>query len=215
MKYTDLCDSYAHDKTLGIDLVRSTLLKYGGKTCLDIGCGLMERPAYMVEEIDWVGIDPDEADHDFPFILAYAEDLPFDDNSFDSALFATSIDHLDDPTIAVEEAMRVVKPGGHIIVWVTLRPKKKRYKDNLVRRKGAKIAILMTDKELTRQINSRHIKKSEIIYDKRNIPPGWYNEKHRWGFSEESLMRLFKDCGFVEKINIKWGVNIFVWTCIT
>lgn len=172
----NLCDSYTHEGTLGVGLVKKALRKYGGKTCLDVGCGLFERPAYMIEEIEWVGVDPQEADHDFPYILAYAEDLPFDNNSFDSVLFATSLDHVENPTYAIEEAVRVVKPGGHIIVWLTLRPRNKYY---IWKRSGK-----------------------------------WYNKNHPHAFIEESLLELVP-CKFVEKINIKWGVNIFVWTCIT
>ena len=172
----NLYDSYSHEGTLGMKTVRSALRKYGGKTCLDIGCGLFKRPAYMIEEIEWIGIDPQEAEHDFPFIRAYAESLPFNDNSFDSVLFATTIDHVRDPQQAISEAVRVLKPGGHIIVWLTLRPRNKYY---IWKRSGK-----------------------------------WYDKNHPQAFIEESLLDLVP-CKFVEKINIKWSVNIFVWTCTT
>jgi len=172
----NLYDSYAHEGTLGINLVKKALRKYGGKTCIDIGCGLFERPAYMIPEIEWVGIDPDVSDHDFPYIQAEAENLPFDNNCFDSVLFATSLDHVKDPQSAIKEAVRVVRPSGHIIVWITLRPRNKYY---IWKRSGK-----------------------------------WYDKKHPQAFIEESLLEIVP-CKFVEKINIKWGVNIFVWTCTT
>ena len=171
---SNLKDSYSHEGTLGINFVKKALRKYGGKTCIDVGCGLYERPAYMIPEIEWVGIDPQKAEHDFPFILGHAENLPFDANVFDSALFATSIDHVKSPEKVIKEARRVVRTGGHIIVWLTLRPRDKYY---LWKRKG-----------------------------------GWYNKLHPHAFIESALLKLVP-CKFVEKINIKWGINIFVFRC--
>ena len=171
----DYTGRYATEKTQGINLVRDALRKYGGKTCLDVGCGILERPAYMIKEIEWVGIDPQQGgERKFEFILAEAENLPFDANVFDSALFATSIDHVKSPERVIKEARRVVRTGGHIIVWLTLRPRDKYY---LWKRKG-----------------------------------GWYNKLHPHAFIESALLKLIP-CKFVEKININWGINIFVFRC--
>jgi len=45
-----------------------------------------------------------------------AEALPFDDESFDFVLMMTTICFLEDPLLALEEAKRVLKPEGHIII---------------------------------------------------------------------------------------------------
>jgi ubiquinone/menaquinone biosynthesis C-methylase UbiE len=45
-----------------------------------------------------------------------AEALPFDDDSFDFVLMMTTICFLEDPLQALEEAKRVLKPEGHIII---------------------------------------------------------------------------------------------------
>jgi ubiquinone/menaquinone biosynthesis C-methylase UbiE len=45
-----------------------------------------------------------------------AEALPFDDESFDFVLMATIICFLEDPLLALEEAKRVLKPSGLIII---------------------------------------------------------------------------------------------------
>jgi ubiquinone/menaquinone biosynthesis C-methylase UbiE len=47
---------------------------------------------------------------------AYAEKLPFEDESFDFILMVTVICFLPDPVQALVEATRVLKPGGHLII---------------------------------------------------------------------------------------------------
>lgn len=202
-----LCDSYAHDNTLGIELVREVLCEYGGKTCLDVGCGLMERPAYMIDKIEWTGIDPQNAEHDFPFVCCGAEKLPFKVSSFDSVLFATSIDHVQKPKRAIREAIRVLKPGGHLIIWLTLRPKDK--KKNLVRRKKSNFILKLNNDDMNKVL--RRDKNMVVIHDRRGVKNGWYDDRHQWGFTEQSLQKLV-GLPLVERINIKWGVNIFIWT---
>jgi SAM-dependent methyltransferase len=68
--------------------------------------------------INVTGIDPspymlDLAIHDLgprvDFYRGFAEDLPFDDNSFNYACFFTSLEFVDNPAKAVEEACRVAK----------------------------------------------------------------------------------------------------------
>lgn len=87
---------------------------------LDVGCGPQALPSYaagMAGEL--VGIDPllGEQPRSFAFVKGIAEYLPFADASFDRVLFATSLDHVLSPPLAVAEARRVTKPGGAVVVW--------------------------------------------------------------------------------------------------
>lgn len=91
----------------------------GGESVLDIGCGTGFSIEPLIESgLDVTGIDPS------PYMLdiaaanlgqrldlyrGYAEDLPFDDNSFNHACFFTSLEFVDDPSKAVAEACRVAK----------------------------------------------------------------------------------------------------------
>jgi len=83
----------------------------------------------MLDVVHWnyltTGIDPLKGDKErrFDFIHGIAEELPFKDNEFDGVLFATSLDHVKNPDIALKEAIRVSKK--YIFVWITLRPDKK------------------------------------------------------------------------------------------
>ena len=45
-----------------------------------------------------------------------AEDLPFEDDSVDVVLFVYSLHHVDDPHRALDEAARVLRPGGLLVV---------------------------------------------------------------------------------------------------
>lgn len=47
--------------------------------------------------------------------------LPFDDNTFDMVMTAHMLEHLTDPAVALREMVRVLKPGGRMVVCVTRR----------------------------------------------------------------------------------------------
>jgi SAM-dependent methyltransferase len=100
-------------------LMRDLLQPMRGEFVLDIGCGT----GVSLEPLLNVGIRVTGIDAS-PYMLdlaatrfgqrvelyrGYAEDLPFDDNSFNHACFFTSLEFVDDPVKAVEEACRVAK----------------------------------------------------------------------------------------------------------
>eukprot|EP01060_Flectonema_neradi_P008018 TRINITY_DN15720_c0_g1_i1.p1 TRINITY_DN15720_c0_g1~~TRINITY_DN15720_c0_g1_i1.p1 ORF type:complete len:283 (+),score=46.43 TRINITY_DN15720_c0_g1_i1:76-924(+) len=53
---------------------------------------------------------------DVEFVEANAEKLPFDDNSFDGYTIAFGIRNVTHIDVALTEAFRVLKPGGHLLV---------------------------------------------------------------------------------------------------
>ncbi len=87
---------------------------------LDIGCG--EKPykelfsTYVTEHI---GLDHQQT-HDYGTIdvLATAYNIPFKDKSFDSGICNAVLEHLEEPSIALAECYRVLKPGGMVIYSV-------------------------------------------------------------------------------------------------
>ena len=50
----------------------------------------------------------------FTFKIADATKLPFEDNSFDTAIMNDFMEHVNKPEEALKEALRVIKPGGMI-----------------------------------------------------------------------------------------------------
>ena len=99
------------------EFIRNNL--YG--ICIDIGCGLLPTPQYMKgqDNIRFFGVDPyqDKIDRSFEFAVAIGEELPFRSETFDGAMFASSIDHAINPKNALIEARRVLKNNGKLFVW--------------------------------------------------------------------------------------------------
>ena len=80
---------------------------------LDLGCGTgMHRALFEKLGYDWVGIDYAEANAP---ILGDAHALPFADESFDFISSIAVLEHLQYPSVAMNEAWRVLKPGGSFV----------------------------------------------------------------------------------------------------
>ncbi len=95
------------------------------ETVLDVGCGTALY-AYLFR--NYKGIDPspgmlDQAKADV--IKGEAEDLPFEDNSFDNVISITAIHNFNDYKKGVEEMERVAKKK----VIITLLKKAKKFEE--------------------------------------------------------------------------------------
>jgi len=101
------------------------------KNCLDVGCGLLPLPYYMkvANSVKFTGIDPNDGyERSFNFKAGVGENLPFDDNSFDGVLFATSLDHMKNPREAIMEGKRVLRTGGYMFIWTAIRSNDAKYR---------------------------------------------------------------------------------------
>jgi len=110
----------------------STLGINGGYKVLDVGCGAgddVRRMAAIVGPFGRaVGLDSSEtmiaqarersAGLDLPveFVLGSAYELPFSDDSFDACRCERVLQHLDEPLAAIGEMLRVVRPGGRVLL---------------------------------------------------------------------------------------------------
>lgn len=115
--FNNPCNRLAAD--LENQLMIDLMMPVPGETVLEIGCG---TGASLLPFLDMglhaTGIDPS------PYMLdialknvgnrvdlhrGFAEDLPFDDNSFNYACLITTLEFVEDPKKALEEAIRVAK----------------------------------------------------------------------------------------------------------
>ncbi len=60
----------------------------------------------------------EEKNRRIEWILENAQYLPFEDNSFDLVISVTAIEFMDNPTHVIQEAMRVLKPNGRLVIGV-------------------------------------------------------------------------------------------------
>jgi ubiquinone/menaquinone biosynthesis C-methylase UbiE len=93
---------------------------------LDIGCGTgQSRQIYRDSVHQLTGIDLSPvaiaaAQRQFPedtWLVANALDLPFEPHTFDLITFSSVLHHLDDPIAALQEAVRVLRPGGMVFAY--------------------------------------------------------------------------------------------------
>lgn len=96
-----------------------------GRRILDAGCGLgMYVRAFRQFSQEVYGIDLDadriaQASRELPNLqVACAEHLPFGDDVFDVVLSHEVLEHVGDDRAAAREAVRVLRPGGRLIVFV-------------------------------------------------------------------------------------------------
>lgn len=90
-----------------------------GETLLDVGCGTGLRfNPFLEAGVNVSGVDPSDGMLDAARRIfadradlhrGFAEDLPFDDNSFNYAVMVLSLEFVDDSAKAIEEACRVAK----------------------------------------------------------------------------------------------------------
>lgn len=100
------------------------------KRILDIGCGtgyLLRQLAHRYPSAETLsGVDPAEgmikvaeamtSDLRLNFTTGMAEQLPYEDASFDLVISTTSFDHWHDQQAGVNECARVLRPGGQLIL---------------------------------------------------------------------------------------------------
>lgn len=113
-------------------IVREALSATPGERIIDVGCGPGFYCAELAEEVGpsgaVVGIDSSPpmlelaarrcAGHDG--VELYPGDaiaLPVDDAGFDAALCVQVLEYAPDPTAALAEMHRALRPGGRVVVW--------------------------------------------------------------------------------------------------
>jgi len=112
----------------GQDRRLALIAKYApleGRRILDAGCGVgmfVQKLQRSSAEVYGVELDAEravEAGRESPGIAcASVERLPFPDDTFDAVLSHEVLEHVADDRRAVAEAVRVLRPGGRLLVFV-------------------------------------------------------------------------------------------------
>lgn len=101
---------------------------FAGKKMLDIGCGPLGSLEWADNAAERVGVDPlaekylamQPEPQQMRYVAAPAEALPFEDGHFDVVSCFNALDHVEDVQKAVDEAQRVLRPGGDLLLIVEI-----------------------------------------------------------------------------------------------
>lgn len=101
---------------------------YAGKRILDVGCGPRGSLDWAVDAAARVGLDPLAGEYlalgvdpsAMDYVAGVAEAMPFADASFDVVASINSLDHVDDVDRTAAEMIRVLRPGGLLLIATEL-----------------------------------------------------------------------------------------------
>jgi hypothetical protein len=98
------------------------LLRDARGTVLDVGCDSPSvSRAQFPHTAAYIGLEPTYEDQTEFRIIGMSEFLPFRDGSLDNVAILTTLDHVLDYHRSVDEAWRVLKPGGKLylatLIW--------------------------------------------------------------------------------------------------
>ncbi len=117
------------------EIRRRALAEASGRT-IDIGAGTgVNAPLYPASITHLVLAEPDphmirmlkekiREGAEMEIVQAPAENLPFPDDSFDTAVFSMSLCTIPVPTVALHEAARILKPDGALLFVEHVRAKR-------------------------------------------------------------------------------------------
>lgn len=102
-------------KVIGPDYGRcNSFLETGAADSMVARALMLDGKKVLATDIQKEELDPRACHDNVPFALMSATDLALPDASVDVLYSFDSMEHIDDPKAAMDEAIRVVKPGGYI-----------------------------------------------------------------------------------------------------
>lgn len=95
----------------------AAISKFAKGKLLDIGCGNKPYEKILANKITgYVGCDIIQSSLNKVDVLCPADKIPLDSNTFDTVFSTQTIEHVENHQGLVNEAYRLIKPGGYFIV---------------------------------------------------------------------------------------------------
>ncbi|MFL5804450.1 MAG: class I SAM-dependent methyltransferase [Roseiflexaceae bacterium] len=88
---------------------------YARGRLLDVGCGNRPYEPWLRDVGEYVGLDVNYQTGS-PTVSGFAYALPFAASSFDTVFSTQTLEHVEAPHLAVAEMVRVLRPGGYLIL---------------------------------------------------------------------------------------------------
>lgn len=93
------------------------LKKYSKGKLLDIGCGNKPYQPVIKDQIDeYIGSDIVQSSESKVDIISPATTIPLPDATFDTVMSTQTIEHVAEHQLLVNEAYRLLKPGGYFVL---------------------------------------------------------------------------------------------------
>jgi len=217
---------YAGRRKIIFDQIRSLVPQSAFPRVLDLGCGTGYDTLYFSQNgyINIMGLDISAEALKFcqkrgitNLICGDGIILPFPDNLFDMIMALDLLEHIQDDLAALKEQIRVLKPGGVVIIFVPaykfLRSFQdevyhniRRYEIDELQRKVRQAGLTVT--KLT-YINTflfplvligrmilRIMGRPQYVTSENDLHPAWSNIFFRYIFSSESLLLNLIDFPF-------------------
>jgi ubiquinone/menaquinone biosynthesis C-methylase UbiE len=113
-----------------IEILGTRIINNEGFQILEVGAGNGQHFAYVRGNFSryvMTDIRPDMFPADIPKVEFVrrsidAQNLPYEDESFDRLIATCLLAHIDDPAQAIEEWLRVVKTGGILSIYIPCEP---------------------------------------------------------------------------------------------
>jgi SAM-dependent methyltransferase len=116
MPVTGLNDPYYLEYKYLFPDLRKAIENYAKGDVLDIGCGNKPYLPFFKEIDSYVGCDVVQSDRNLVDIICPATDIPLPDASKNTIFSTQVIEHVAEHQQLLNEAYRILKPGGYIIV---------------------------------------------------------------------------------------------------
>ncbi len=97
--------------------LKESFIKYASGDLLDIGCGNKPYKDELKDKIEtYTGCDIAQSSEQIVDIICNAWEIPLPDSSYTTVISTQTIEHVEDHQGLVNEAFRLLQPGGYFIV---------------------------------------------------------------------------------------------------